>query len=77
MFALNFVACPGMLDVDVWDDGCGRILKFNPAPPPSIVPHSSAWRWRETTLAEIIKNWFHILHIENIKILQVKAIWKC
>ena len=43
-------------------------------PPPSIVPHSSAWRWRGATLAEIIKNGFHIIHIENCKILQVTAI---
>ena len=43
-------------------------------PPPSIVPHSSACRWRGATLAEIIKNGFHIIHIENCKILQVTAI---
>ena len=45
MFALNFVASPGMLDVDVWDDGCGRILKFNPAPSTAI--HSASLQCME------------------------------
>ena len=44
-------------------------------PPPSIVAHSSAW-WG-TTLVEIIKNWFHILHIENCKVVQLKNAYFC
>ena len=76
MFALNFVACPGMLDVDVWDDGCGRILKFNPAPSTAI--HSASLQCMEMERSNLGRNhqkWIsHYIHFENCKILQVTAI---
>ena len=70
---MKFVECPARFGC--W---CGMmaVVGFSSLiprhPPPSIVAHSSAW-WG-TTLAEIIKNWFHILHIENCEVVQMKDI---